>query len=69
MTTPNGRTLPFRINAGVKEFHLIAQPVVQEFAPGMTVNAWGYNGSTPVRPSSWSKATGCGSSSPTSCPS
>ncbi len=47
VTTPNGRTLPFRMNAGVKEFHLIAQPVVQEFAPGMTVNAWGYNGSTP----------------------
>jgi FtsP/CotA-like multicopper oxidase with cupredoxin domain len=47
VTTPNGRTLPFRMNGGFKEFHLIAEPVQQEFAPGMTVNAWGYNGSTP----------------------
>lgn len=45
--TPNGRSLPFRMNGGVKEFHLIAEPVKQEFAPGMTVNVWGYNGGTP----------------------
>lgn len=45
--TPNGRTLPFRMNAGVKEFHLVAQPVEQEFAPGMKVNVWGYNRGTP----------------------
>ena len=32
---------------GVKEFRLLAEPVKREFAPGMTVNAWGYNGSTP----------------------
>ena len=32
---------------GVKEFHLIAEPVKREFAPGMTVNCWGYNGRTP----------------------
>ncbi len=32
---------------GVKEFHLTAEPVKREFAPGMTVNAWGYNGATP----------------------
>jgi FtsP/CotA-like multicopper oxidase with cupredoxin domain len=32
---------------GVKEFHLIAEPVEREFAPGMTVTCWGYNGQTP----------------------
>ena len=32
---------------GVKEFHLIAEPVKREFAPGMMVNCWGYNGMTP----------------------
>ncbi|MBP9826663.1 MAG: copper oxidase [Thermoanaerobaculia bacterium] len=32
---------------GVKEFHLVAEPVEVEFAPGMKVNAWGYNGSAP----------------------
>lgn len=47
VTTPDGSTLPFKMKNGVKEFHLIAEPVQQEFAPGMVVNAWGYNGSTP----------------------
>src|SRR5579859_3565463 len=47
VVTPNGSTLPFTMNKGVKEFHLIAEPVKQEFAPGMVVNAWGYNGQTP----------------------
>jgi FtsP/CotA-like multicopper oxidase with cupredoxin domain len=32
---------------GVKVFHLTAAPVKREFAPGMVVNCWGYNGSTP----------------------
>jgi FtsP/CotA-like multicopper oxidase with cupredoxin domain len=32
---------------GVKVFHLIAEPIQREFAPGMIVNCWGYNGSTP----------------------
>ena len=47
MTTPNGSTLPFKMKNGVKEFHLIAEPVKREFAPGMVVNCWGYNGQTP----------------------
>ena len=29
---------------GVKVFHLIAEPVVHEFAPGLVANCWGYNG-------------------------
>ena len=45
--TLNGRTLPYRLRDGVKEFHLIAQEIEHEFAPGTKVKAWGYNGSTP----------------------
>lgn len=45
--TPNGRTLPWRMNEGVKEFHLIAEEVEHEFGPGTKIKAWGYNGSTP----------------------
>jgi manganese oxidase len=47
VVTPNGRSLPYRLRDGVKEFHLIAEPIEHEFAPGCTVKAWGYNGSTP----------------------
>ncbi len=47
VVTPNGATLPWVMKDGVKEFHLIAEPVKREFAPGMTVNCWGYNGQTP----------------------
>jgi hypothetical protein len=32
---------------GVKEFHLVAEPVVREIAPGMKANLWGYNGQSP----------------------
>ena len=47
VVTPNGSTLPFVLKNGVKEFHLVAEPVKREFAPGMVVNCWGYNGETP----------------------
>lgn len=47
VVTPNGSTLPFTMKDGVKEFRLTAEPLVREFAPGMNVNCWGYNGSTP----------------------
>jgi FtsP/CotA-like multicopper oxidase with cupredoxin domain len=47
VVTPNGSTLPFTVKSGVKEFHLVAEPLKREFAPGMTVNCWGYNGQTP----------------------
>jgi FtsP/CotA-like multicopper oxidase with cupredoxin domain len=43
----NGATLPWKMENGVKVFHLIAEPVKQEFAPGMVVDCWGYNGHTP----------------------
>lgn len=47
VVTLNGWTLPWRMKDGVKEFHLVAEPVVREFAPGMQVNLWGYNGQSP----------------------
>jgi FtsP/CotA-like multicopper oxidase with cupredoxin domain len=47
VVTPNGISLPWVMKGGVKEFHLIAEPVKREFAPGMVVNCWGYNGQTP----------------------
>jgi len=47
VVTLNGWSLPWRMNNGVKEFHLVAEPVVREFAPGMKVNLWGYNGQSP----------------------
>jgi FtsP/CotA-like multicopper oxidase with cupredoxin domain len=45
--TLNGWTMPWQLNQGVKECHLIAEPITQELAPGMTANLWGYNGSSP----------------------
>ncbi|CAN5492343.1 copper oxidase [soil metagenome] len=47
VVTLNGWSLPWRMNDGVKEFHLVAEPVVREFAPGMKARLWGYNGSSP----------------------
>lgn len=43
-TTPNGATLPFKIVDGVKVFHLRAEEVLHEFAPGLKARCWGYNG-------------------------
>ncbi|MBA5775559.1 copper oxidase [Stappia sp. F7233] len=47
VVTLNGWTLPFRMNNGVKEFHLVAEPVEREVAEGMTAYLWGYNGQSP----------------------
>ena len=47
VVTLNGWTLPWRMNGKVKEFHLVAEPVVREMAPGFKVNMWGYNGQSP----------------------
>ena len=62
VVTLNGWTLPWRMNDGVKEFHLVAEPVLREMAPGMKAHLWGYNGQSPGPPSRWWKATGCASS-------
>lgn len=45
--TLNGWTLPWRMNGNVKEFHLVAEPVVREMAPGFKAHLWGYNGQSP----------------------
>ncbi len=45
--TLNGWTLPHRMVGGVKEFHLVAEEVDHEFAPGSRAKCWGYNGTTP----------------------
>ncbi|MEQ1514963.1 MAG: copper oxidase [Usitatibacteraceae bacterium] len=47
VVTLNGWTLPSRMNNGVKEFHLVAEPVIREIAPGMKAHLWGYNGQSP----------------------
>jgi len=47
VATLNGWTLPWRMKDGWKEFHLIAEPVRRQMAPGMTANLWGYNGQSP----------------------
>jgi len=44
VVTPNGSTLPFRVVGGVKVFHLVAEEVRHEFAPGLVGRCWGYNG-------------------------
>ncbi|HDR9284605.1 TPA: twin-arginine translocation signal domain-containing protein, partial [Burkholderia vietnamiensis] len=41
VATLNGWTLPWRMKNGWKEFHLTAEPVVREMAPGMKANLWG----------------------------
>ncbi|ESR23977.1 multicopper oxidase family protein [Lutibaculum baratangense] len=47
VATLNGWTLPWRMKDGWKEFHLVAEPVVREFADGMNAHLWGYNGQSP----------------------
>ena len=51
--TPDLPKLPYKLEDGVKVFHLIAEPVRTEFLPAASwadarkVDAWGYNGSVP----------------------
>lgn len=45
VTAPDMPKLSWRIVDGRKVFHLVAEPVDHEFAPGMTSRCWGYNGS------------------------
>ena len=42
--TPNGSTLPYKVVDAVKVFHLIAEEVDHEFAPGLRAHCWGFNG-------------------------
>jgi len=45
--SPNLTNLSSQLEQGVRVFRLSAEPVQQEIAPGVTITAWGYNGSTP----------------------
>lgn len=47
VVTLNGWSAPWRMKNGWKEFHLIAEPVIRELAPGMKATLWGYNGASP----------------------
>jgi len=47
VVTLNGWSLPWRMNGAWKEFHLVAEPVVRQLAPGMDAHLWGYNGQSP----------------------
>ncbi len=42
--TPNGAALKWKIVDGVKVYHLIAEELWHEFAPGLKAQCWGYNG-------------------------
>ncbi|MBX3379406.1 MAG: copper oxidase [Phycisphaeraceae bacterium] len=44
VVVPNGWTLPYQVVDGVKVFHLVAEEVEHEFAPGLKATCWGYNG-------------------------
>lgn len=44
VVTPNGVALPYKIVDGAKVFHLTAEEVDHEFAPGLKAKCWGYNG-------------------------
>lgn len=44
---PDLEKLPYKMKDGVKEFHLVPQPVRREFLPGYWMNVWGFNGSMP----------------------
>lgn len=47
VVTPNGSTLPYEMDRGVKVFRLSGEVIKHQIAPGMVINAWGYNGQTP----------------------
>jgi FtsP/CotA-like multicopper oxidase with cupredoxin domain len=44
VSVPNGTKLPWKIVGGVKVFHLVAEEVEHELAPGLRAKCWGYNG-------------------------
>jgi manganese oxidase len=47
VAVPNGVTLPWKLVDGVKVYHLVAERFSHQFAPGLDVECWGYNGRTP----------------------
>ena len=47
VTVPNGSLLPWTVRAGAKIYHLRAEPIRHQIAPGLDLEAWGYNGASP----------------------
>jgi manganese oxidase len=47
IVVPNGAVMPYTVRAGVKIFHLVAEPINHELTTGLHIKAWGYNGRTP----------------------
>ena len=47
VVVPNGSLLPWTTRRGVKVFHLRAGPIKHQIAPGLEIEAWGYNGVSP----------------------
>lgn len=47
VVVPNGSVLPWTVRRGVKIFHLRAAPLRHQIAPGLDIEAWGYNGGSP----------------------
>ncbi len=47
VVTLNGWTLPWRMKNGIKEFHLVAEPVERMVADDFKAHLWGYNGQSP----------------------
>lgn len=39
--TPNGSTLSWTMDNGIKVFQLVAEPVERQFGPGLVVKCWG----------------------------
>ena len=50
VVTLNGWSLPWRMNKGVKECHLVAEPVLREIAPGMKLVFLGWVTQLPIMP-------------------
>jgi FtsP/CotA-like multicopper oxidase with cupredoxin domain len=44
VVVPNGSKLPWKLVGGAKVFHMVAEEVEHELAPGLKVHCWGYNG-------------------------
>jgi FtsP/CotA-like multicopper oxidase with cupredoxin domain len=47
VVVPNGSVLPWTLRNGVKIYHLRAEPIRHQIAPGLDIEAWGYNGVSP----------------------
>ncbi|HTR53812.1 MAG TPA: copper oxidase [Kofleriaceae bacterium] len=47
LVVPNGSLLASKVIAGARVFHLRAEPIRHEIAPGLAIDTWGYNGATP----------------------